>query len=170
MARAMPVLPLVASISVSPGLMVPRRSAPTIIDNAGRSFTEPAGLLPSSLARSVLDVRPGMRCRRTSGVLPTECSSVRFMEVKAPRAAGLPGAARGAESLLLLLLVLLRVLLVGILLRVGVGLGLLRFLLGVGFRLLGVRVGLGLGLLLVGLCLGLRFLRIGVGLGARLLL
>jgi len=51
MARAMPVLPEVGSISVSPGLIVPRFSACRIIDIAGRSFTEPAGLLPSSLAR-----------------------------------------------------------------------------------------------------------------------
>ena len=51
----MPVLPDVASISVSPGLMSPRFSASTIIDSAGRSLTEPAGLLPSSLAEH--DVR-----------------------------------------------------------------------------------------------------------------
>ena len=57
-ARAMPVLPLVASISVSPGLMSPRSCACVIIDNAGRSFTEPAGLLPSSLARMALLVIP----------------------------------------------------------------------------------------------------------------
>jgi hypothetical protein len=42
----------------------------------GRSFTDPAGLLPSSLARMVLLVRPGMRCRRTSGVLPMQASIV----------------------------------------------------------------------------------------------
>jgi hypothetical protein len=34
-ASAMPVLPLVASISVSPGLISPRSSAPRIIDSAG---------------------------------------------------------------------------------------------------------------------------------------
>src|SRR5688572_487779 len=79
MASAMPVLPLVASISVSPGLTSPRRSAPSTIESAGRSFTEPAGLLPSSFARRVLEVLPGMRCRRTSGVLPTKCSRVRVM-------------------------------------------------------------------------------------------
>ena len=80
MASAMPVLPLVASISVSPGLIWPRASARMIIDSAGRSLTEPAGLLPSSLARITVPLAvvaaPGMRLRRTSGVLPTEASSV----------------------------------------------------------------------------------------------
>jgi hypothetical protein len=56
-ASAMPVLPLVASIRVSPGLISPRCSARRIIDSAGRSFTEPAGLLPSSLARMTLPRR-----------------------------------------------------------------------------------------------------------------
>jgi hypothetical protein len=81
MARAMPVLPEVASISVSPGLMSPRASARTIIDSAGRSFTEPAGLLPSNLARMTLSrwslTAPGIRLSRTSGVLPTKSSRVR---------------------------------------------------------------------------------------------
>src|SRR3989338_5388674 len=70
----MPVLPLVASISVSPGRMSPRRSACMIIDSAGRSFTEPAGLLPSSLARMTFEVSPGMRLSLTNGVLPTKFS------------------------------------------------------------------------------------------------
>ena len=48
-ARAMPVLPLVASIRVSPIVISPRSWACLIIEIAGRSFTEPAGLLPSSL-------------------------------------------------------------------------------------------------------------------------
>src|SRR5690606_34523277 len=75
-ARAMPVLPEVASISVSPGRMSPRSSASRIIDSAGRSLTEPAGLLPSSLSRMVLPVSPVMRCSRTSGVLPTQSAMV----------------------------------------------------------------------------------------------
>src|SRR6185369_911145 len=79
----MPVLPDVASISVSPGLMSPRASAWTIIDNAGRSLTEPAGLLPSSLARMTLPRRslsaPGMRTRRTSGVFPTKSCRVLYI-------------------------------------------------------------------------------------------
>jgi hypothetical protein len=78
-ASAMPVLPLVASISVSPGLIVPRRSAPITIDSAGRSLTDPAGLLPSSFASTTLAARPGMRCSLTSGVLPTKESRVAVM-------------------------------------------------------------------------------------------
>ena len=53
----MPVLPEVASISVSPGLISPRSSARRIMLIAGRSFTEPAGLLPSSLPRITLPRR-----------------------------------------------------------------------------------------------------------------
>src|SRR3989344_3874087 len=53
-ASAMPVLPDVASISVSPGRMSPRSSARRIIDSAGLSLTDPAGLLPSSLPRTTL--------------------------------------------------------------------------------------------------------------------
>src|SRR5574343_302127 len=86
MANAMPVLPEVASISVSPGLMSPRASARWIIDSAGRSLTEPAGLLPSSLTRMTLPRRslsaPGIRTRRTSGVLPTKSCSVLYMGVQ----------------------------------------------------------------------------------------
>ncbi len=76
MASAMPVLPEVASIRVSPGRMSPRFSASTIIESAGRSFTLPAGLSPSSFASSTLEVAPGRRCRRTRGVLPTVDSRV----------------------------------------------------------------------------------------------
>ena len=72
MAKAMPVLPLVASIKVSPGLISPRCSARMNIDSAGRSLTDPAGLLPSNLPRMTL-LRsvlpgPGIRCKRTNGV------------------------------------------------------------------------------------------------------
>src|SRR3989344_3185012 len=76
MASAMPVLPLVASTSVSPGLISPRASACLIMESAGRSLTDPAGLLPSSLARMVFEVFPGRRCNFTSGVLPTNSSRV----------------------------------------------------------------------------------------------
>jgi hypothetical protein len=48
MARAMPVFPLVGSMSRVPGGISPRATAFLIIHFAGRSFTEPAGLLPSS--------------------------------------------------------------------------------------------------------------------------
>ena len=76
----MPVLPEVASISVSPGLISPRSSARRIMLIAGRSFTEPAGLLPSSLPRMTLPraalSAPGRRTRRTSGVSPITSSIV----------------------------------------------------------------------------------------------
>lgn len=78
---------------VSPGLIWPRSSARVIIDNAGRSLTEPAGLLPSSLSSKVLLVFPAMRCRRTSGVWPTQSAMVgycRVMGVFAIRTAGAP--------------------------------------------------------------------------------
>jgi len=60
--------------------MSPRSSARRIIDSAGRSFTEPAGLFPSSLprttlARAALSAAP-MRCNATSGVLPMASSIV----------------------------------------------------------------------------------------------
>src|SRR3990172_1328644 len=74
MASAIPVLPLVASINVSPGLISPRSCAYLIMLTAGLSFTEPAGLSPSSLARIRLLVLPGSRCSLTSGVLPTKAS------------------------------------------------------------------------------------------------
>jgi hypothetical protein len=70
------VLPLVASINESPGLIVPRFSARTIIDIAGRSFTEPAGLSPSSLSSTMFEVLPGRRLSRTRGVSPTVSSMV----------------------------------------------------------------------------------------------
>src|SRR5688572_20183052 len=44
MARPMPVLPLVASITVCPGLSLPVRSPSSITPSASRSFTEPSGL------------------------------------------------------------------------------------------------------------------------------
>ena len=49
MARPMPVLPLVASTIVCPGLSSPRRSASSITPRARRSFTEPIGLKDSTL-------------------------------------------------------------------------------------------------------------------------
>src|SRR6185436_11658577 len=73
----MPVLPEVASIRVSPRLMSPRSSARRILLIAGRSLTEPAGLLPSSLARITLPRAASAgsrRCSRTSGVLPITSS------------------------------------------------------------------------------------------------
>ncbi len=80
MASAMPVLPEVASMRVSPGLISPRSSARLIIESAGRSFTEPAGLLPSSLASTTLPRAAfscaAMRCSLTRGVRPIASSIV----------------------------------------------------------------------------------------------
>jgi hypothetical protein len=73
------VLPLVGSINVSPGLIRPRSSARLTIDSAGRSFTDPAGLSPSSLHRITFVVSPGRRFSRTSGVLPTVSSMALYM-------------------------------------------------------------------------------------------
>src|SRR3954471_8351292 len=76
----MPVLPEVGSIRVSPGLISPRASAWRIIEIAGRSLTEPAGLLPSSFARiAFLFFWPGSRCSLTSGVLPMKSSRSRLI-------------------------------------------------------------------------------------------
>ena len=54
MASAIPVFPLVASIIVSPGLIIFEFSASVIILSAALSLTEPPGLLPSSFARTTL--------------------------------------------------------------------------------------------------------------------
>ena len=48
-ARAIPVLPEVASMTVCPGLIVPRRSASSMIPIASRSLTEERGLNASHL-------------------------------------------------------------------------------------------------------------------------
>src|SRR5574343_1809637 len=57
-----------------------------IIDNAGLSLTEPAGLFPSSLARMTLPRRslsaPGIRTRRTSGVFPTKSCRVLYIAMQ----------------------------------------------------------------------------------------
>src|SRR5690606_5465686 len=68
------------------------------MESAGRSFTEPAGLLPSSLSRIVLVVLPGSRCKRTNGVLPTIDSIVgKSILISIPESR-LPGGAKGGYS------------------------------------------------------------------------
>src|SRR4051812_16060638 len=66
----MPVLPLVASITVWPGLSSPDRSAASITPNARRSLTDPSGLNASILTYKFT---PGgaKRLIRTTGVWPT---------------------------------------------------------------------------------------------------
>src|SRR2546421_7160313 len=70
MARPTPVLPDVGSTIVPPCFSNPSRSAASVIATAGRSFTEPPGLLVSILTMRS-QVRPRlMRGTRTSGVSP----------------------------------------------------------------------------------------------------
>src|SRR4051794_15549989 len=71
----MPVLPEVGStITDSPGLMRPSRSADSIIASAMRSLTEPPGLNCSHLTHTSAAPSPtsccGRRRKRTSGVPP----------------------------------------------------------------------------------------------------
>ena len=70
MARAMPVLPEVGSRILTPGFRWPSRSASSIIRLAMRSFSEPVGFWPSSLAHSLTRGFGESRWMPTSGVLP----------------------------------------------------------------------------------------------------
>src|SRR5690606_40286951 len=65
---AMPVLPLVGSRIVSPGLSRPAASAERIIHTAGRSLTEPVGLRSSSFAHRRTSDEGDRRGSPTSGV------------------------------------------------------------------------------------------------------
>ncbi len=71
MASEMPVLPLVGSRMVQPGVRRPSFSACSIMCSAGRSLTEPVGLRSSSLAQMRTSADGESRGRHTSGVLPT---------------------------------------------------------------------------------------------------
>src|SRR5205085_4642581 len=66
----MPVLPLVASITVWPGFSSPDFSAASITPNARRSFTEPSGLNASILTNRFTCAGASL-LMRTTGVLPT---------------------------------------------------------------------------------------------------
>ncbi len=70
MARPIPVLPLVGSIIVPPGLRAPFCSALSIIESAILSFTEPPGLYPSSFAHTSAPPSGTMWFILTRGVLP----------------------------------------------------------------------------------------------------
>src|SRR4051812_27337630 len=69
MARPMPVLPLVASTTVWPGVSVPSASAASMMASAMRSFTELMGLKASSLTNSST-WDGAMRDSLTTGVRP----------------------------------------------------------------------------------------------------
>ena len=58
MARPMPVFPLVASITVWPGLSSPDFSAASITPSANRSFTEPSGIEGFNLDEEIDALRP----------------------------------------------------------------------------------------------------------------
>ena len=69
MARPMPVLPLVASITVCPGLSSPDFSAASITPSARRSLTEPSGLKASILTNTFTPCGASLLIF-TTGVLP----------------------------------------------------------------------------------------------------
>src|SRR3954464_9114238 len=66
----MPVLPLVASMTVCPGFSTPRCSASSITPSASRSLTEPSGLKASILTKRLTSGGASLPMR-TTGVLPT---------------------------------------------------------------------------------------------------
>src|SRR5579862_2849202 len=68
----MPVLPLVGSMIVAPGLRMPRRSASLIMLTAMRSLTLYPGWKDSNFASTVAPAGT-TRFRRTSGVFPINC-------------------------------------------------------------------------------------------------
>src|SRR5215510_12672071 len=70
MASPMPVLPLVASITVCPGLSSPDCSAASITPSASRSLTEPSGLKASILTKRLTPCGASLLIR-TTGVWPT---------------------------------------------------------------------------------------------------
>src|SRR5260370_36423930 len=69
MARPIPVFPLVASMTVWPGLSSPDLSAASITPRAKRSFTEPSGLKASIFTKRFTPCG-AKRLIRTTGVLP----------------------------------------------------------------------------------------------------
>src|SRR5664279_2493236 len=69
MARPIPVFPLVASMTVWPGLSSPDFSAASITPRANRSFTEPRGLKASTFTKRFTPCG-AKRLIRTTGVLP----------------------------------------------------------------------------------------------------
>src|SRR5262245_58976250 len=77
MASAMPVLPEVESRMVFPGTRRPWRMPSWIIRSAGRSFTEPPGLKPSTLPKMRTPSGTPSRTRliSTSGVFPISWST-----------------------------------------------------------------------------------------------
>ena len=77
MASAIPVLPEDGSMITEPGSRRPSASAPSSIASATRSFTEPVGLWPSSLAKSLTDGLGLRRLTSSVGVPPISSSTER---------------------------------------------------------------------------------------------
>src|SRR5690606_9357417 len=75
MASEMPVLPLVGSRMVQPGVSRPSFSACSTIQSAGRYLMEPVGLRSSSLAQTRTSAEGERRGSPTIGVRPTESVS-----------------------------------------------------------------------------------------------
>ena len=68
----MPVLPLVGSMMMVSGLILPSRSPASIMATPMRSLTDQSGLKFSSLATTVALASPTTRRSRISGVLPMD--------------------------------------------------------------------------------------------------
>src|SRR5690606_18764111 len=88
MARPMPVLPLVASTTVMPGLSTPRRSASSMTPRARRSFTEESGLKASTFTY-ISTPSGARRLMRTTGVLPTVERMLSWMAMGVSEGAGM---------------------------------------------------------------------------------
>src|SRR5687768_9203709 len=86
MARPAPVLPLVGSTIVPPGLSLPSRSAASIRASAARSLIDPPGLSASIFATIGVFSDFPSRERRTSGVSPTASRIESLISVVVPDA------------------------------------------------------------------------------------
>src|SRR3954462_415031 len=99
MARLMPVLPLVGSRTVQPGVSRPSFSACSTLKKAGRALTEPVGVRASGLAqrripRSPASQRGDRFGRPTSGVRPSESRSESKRAITVFRGASAAGNGR----------------------------------------------------------------------------
>src|SRR3954447_139112 len=93
MASEIPVLPLVGSRIVSPGLSFPSFSALSIIEIAARSLMDPVGLWSSSLAHSRTSGVGDRLGRPTRGVPPRESTSEAKRAMGSPDDGGCEGRA-----------------------------------------------------------------------------
>src|SRR3712207_3486731 len=91
MANEIPVLPLVGSRIVSPGVSFPSFSAASIILIAARSLIEPVGLWSSSLAHNRTSGVGDRFGSPTSGVPPRESTREAKRAIRS-----LPGRGRGS--------------------------------------------------------------------------